>query len=604
MNLLRRFFRFACIFLIVLLLFPYNVSAVASESSLRTPAEFRSRIGDELLMSSLYEADITSLRSAIDQRLLSCEELTAFYLERIDAYNKDYNCFITLCDNALEIARQRDRQLAEGTNEGTLFGIPIVVKDNMDYAGYRTTNGYAFNDDQFVDTNAVVVANLLNEGAIVLGKANMSAGAQVARITRSASVGETKNAYNRAMASGGSSGGTAVSVSLNFAAAGLGTDTNSSLRMPAVLNGCISLRTTFGLFSLDGIQVLNRTRDVPGVISRTVADQVLMLDAMSGGATCFAENLNPNVLNRLKIGVLKELVEPINRVDLNDAYTDDEVIAAFETALDELTACGAEIVTVSMPEIFQLSEATMDNNLSAPKDQLYQAFCKAMEKGGADVAVFPSYMTTPLRSGRDSSGVYYNPMKPHYVTNCYQLSPSASLPEIAIPIGIHSLGAGIGMEIAGFRNEEQLLLDIAYAYTTRYDHRVTPSGAANLYDEVGTVTLPAILAAYEAYLSAPLPAPSSTPSGDPTESATASKIPTSSTTVSTQPASSQPTPSESISPESEPASSVPEAQEPGTRPEWWIGAGISATLILTFLFFRNRQRRCSARATQHYTDHK
>ena len=83
----------------------------------------------ESILSALYEADISSLRNAIDKGLISCEELTSYYLERISLYNKTYNCFITMCDDALDIARQRDEELARGTASGILFGIPVVIKD-------------------------------------------------------------------------------------------------------------------------------------------------------------------------------------------------------------------------------------------------------------------------------------------------------------------------------------------------------------------------------------------------------------------------------------------------------------------------------------------
>lgn len=120
----------------------------------------------------------------------------------------------------------------------------------------------------------------------------MSTGAQDALRSLSKAVGETKNAYSIYLASGGSSGGTAVAVSLNFATVGLGTDTNSSLRIPAALNGCVSLRPTFGLLSLNGIKKLNKTRDTAGAITRTVYDQAVMMDVLTQGKFSYTKNLN------------------------------------------------------------------------------------------------------------------------------------------------------------------------------------------------------------------------------------------------------------------------------------------------------------------------
>ena len=99
-------------------------------------------VEQDTLLSALYEADISAMQKALSLGLVTSVELTQYYLDRIEAYNKPYNCFITICDNALEVARQRDEDRGNGLAKGALFGIPIVIKDNMNYAGYHTTNGY------------------------------------------------------------------------------------------------------------------------------------------------------------------------------------------------------------------------------------------------------------------------------------------------------------------------------------------------------------------------------------------------------------------------------------------------------------------------------
>ena len=256
------------------------------------------------IYAAVYEADIVSLRSALDCGLITSRELTGIYLDRIEKFGGAKKCFITLCDNALEEADKRDAAIAAGT------------------------------------------------GAVILGKTNMSTEAQEARITISRAVGETTNAYDSGMAAGGSSGGTAVSVSLNLAAAGLGTDTNASLRYPAVLNGCVSLRSTFDLVSREGVIKLNGKRDVAGAITRTVYDQAVMLDAITGGIYNFTKRLDPDRLKGARLGVIKELSYPYGSSDRSSANFDPEISAAFEKALSELTECGAEIVEVSMPRIF------------------------------------------------------------------------------------------------------------------------------------------------------------------------------------------------------------------------------------------------------------
>ena len=340
--------------ILLCLLLPMQAFATDTED---IRASFPETDEKQVLLDALYEADIATVREAIGLGLITCRELTEYYLERIDAYEDTFHCFITLCDNALAEADKRDAAIAEGTAEGALFGIPIVVKDNIDYAGYPTTNGYWYYRSAPAES-AAVVQHLLDGGAIILGKTNMSAGAQDAICSVSELGIETFNAYNPELASGGSSGGSAAAVSLNLAVAGLGTDTNVSLRYPSALNGCVSMRPTVGLLERDGCVILNYSRDTPGAITRSVTDQAILLDAMTGGKTNYTENLNAAALEGLRIGVLWELSYPIaGSYNRTESDLDEEIQLAFDNAVSEFIACGAEVVVVSMPDVFYYSSS-------------------------------------------------------------------------------------------------------------------------------------------------------------------------------------------------------------------------------------------------------
>lgn len=450
------------------------------------------------ILASLYDADIPEIREAIDSKKVTCEELTRYYLYRIQKYDNKFNCFISICSDALDVAKERDKELAAGKNSGLLFGVPVVIKDNMDLEGYYTTNGHKIDELTITDSNADVVNYLLREGAVIIAKTNMSTDAQDARVSTSEIAGETQNAYNALLAAGGSSGGTAVAVSLNFAAAGLGTDTNSSLRIPAILNGCVSLRSTFGLISTDGITMLNGSRDVAGAITRTVYDQAVMMDVLTQGEYSYTKNLDKTALKGAKIGILSELTYPITNLseydkttlrtqtwnELNDrakaSNYDSEVLTAFENAVKELEACGAEVVTISMPNLFNLSDKTFNSSKTSLKKALYDDFKKVVKDSGVEAVIFPTYSSTPLKSGKDENGKYWNAWSQVFINNCRTLSPSASIPEMSVLIGQHSSGAGIGMEIASLKNSEQLLLNLAYSYTQNYGHRVTPKTVPHL----------------------------------------------------------------------------------------------------------------------------
>ena len=245
----------------------------------------------------------------------------------------------------------------------------------------------------------------------------MSTAAQDALRSYSAAAGETKNAYNTELAAGGSSGGPAVSVSLNFAAASLGTDTNSSLRIPAALAGCVSLRPTFGLLSNNGIKRLNRTRDIAGAITRTVYDQAIMLDALTYGQYNYTENLDGKALQGLRIGVLEELTYQSGGYR-RTGKIDTEVAYVFERALQIMRDCGAEVVTVSIPNVLSLAEQTMYTNKDSLKQKLYNAFTKALEENKLKVVE----MKTAVGQLNEKS-------KYQFFTAALVQSDSASIPQ-------------------------------------------------------------------------------------------------------------------------------------------------------------------------------
>ncbi len=439
---------------------PMQTVFAEQEKTKKDGAEL-SKAEKESALSSLYEADLSYIRQMIDEGFVTCEELTEYYLERIEEYNLEYNCFITICEDAVEKAVQRDKEMDSGEAKGALFGIPVVVQDNMDMAGYYTTGGYDREEWMIAENNAAAVEYLQREGAVIIGKTNMSTGGESDRITYSHAVGETKNAYNILLASGGFSGGAAAAVSLNFTTVALGTDAGSSLRMPAALNGCISLRSPQGLISAEGIDAVD-DGEVVGVVTRTVYDQAVMMDAFLEGEQGFAEKLNAEAMENARIGVLSELAYPAGGTEETEGTLDREVVEAFENAVEEMENCGADVVTVSA-------------------QGRYEALERVLTEENLDAVVFPSYLSTPLKSGVDEEGRYWDAEEQPFINNSHRLSSAKGLAEITIPIGNHSLGAGIGLEMIAPRGDEQLLLDLAYSYTSKYDHRTAPTGAPDIY---------------------------------------------------------------------------------------------------------------------------
>jgi Asp-tRNA(Asn)/Glu-tRNA(Gln) amidotransferase A subunit family amidase len=217
----------------------------------------------------------------------TAHEVTQAYLDRIAAYDKRgpyLNSLISVNQRALAEADRLDAALkAAGTLTGPLHGIPIIVKDNVDTFDMPTSSGVALFKNFVPRRDSFVVTRVRSAGAIILAKSSLS---ELAMGTidsiNSVLPGFTRNPYNTAYASGGSSGGTGVAITANFGAVGIGTDTGSSVRSPSSINNLVGIRPTVGLVSRTGIVPLDSQRDTAGPMGRSVADVARLLDVMAG----------------------------------------------------------------------------------------------------------------------------------------------------------------------------------------------------------------------------------------------------------------------------------------------------------------------------------
>ena len=216
----------------------------------------------------------------LDKGVITSEELVNLYLDRINTYNSEYNALITLNDKIVEEARNSDNLRKSNQKRGILEGVPIIVKDNIDVYGMPTTGGAKTLSDNYPIEDSDVIKKLKEEGAIVIAKANMSEFAFSAKDSYS-SYGYVYNAYKKGYTSYGSSGGSAVSVALNFGVFALGTDTNSSVRLPASAAGLVGLRPTYNLLSSKGVIPYDITRDTVGILTKTVQDNKIVFNILN-----------------------------------------------------------------------------------------------------------------------------------------------------------------------------------------------------------------------------------------------------------------------------------------------------------------------------------
>ncbi len=315
----------------------------------------------------LTTATIADVQAALETRKLSSEKLTAAYLARIKAYDKQgpaINAVITVNPNAIREARALDRERRAGKVRGPLHGIPVLVKDNYNTADMPTTAGSQLLAGSIPPADAFVVKKLRDAGAIIIAKVNLNefAGSggmtngekdpEIAKLGRAqagfSSMGlQTLNPHALDRVPSSSSGGTGASVAAAFGQFGLGTDTGGSVRGPSSVNGIVGLKTSYGLVSRAGIVPLSLSLDTAGPMARSVSDLAAALSVMAGvdpadpttqmsvgkAEADYTKFLKPGALKGARIGIGRDFMG-----------ADPAVDKITEDAIATLKSLGADIV--------------------------------------------------------------------------------------------------------------------------------------------------------------------------------------------------------------------------------------------------------------------
>jgi amidase len=233
--------------------------------------------------NELVLMDATSLAKAIHSRRVSCTEVMSAYLDHIERLNSKVNAIVALQDHRalLEVARERDNQLARGESMGPLHGFPHAVKDLQAVKGIRTTMGSPILKDFVPASDGLMVERLRNAGAIFIGKTNTPEFG-LGSHTYNPVYGVTRNAYDNARSAGGSSGGAAVALALRMQPVADGSDYGGSLRNPAGWNNVFGFRTSIGRVPNDARDGWLPSMGVTGPMARNVADLAMLLGVQAG----------------------------------------------------------------------------------------------------------------------------------------------------------------------------------------------------------------------------------------------------------------------------------------------------------------------------------
>jgi aspartyl-tRNA(Asn)/glutamyl-tRNA(Gln) amidotransferase subunit A len=305
-------------------------------------------------VNDLHWTTAVEAAQAIADRELSPVELMTALLQRISRLDPKLHAFIRLDgEAAMDAARTAEAEIASGRRRGPLHGVPVGIKDIIDVSGLPTTCHSKILVDNIAAADAVCVSRLRGAGAIVMGKLS----------THEFAIGgpsfdlpwpPARNPWNTDHHPGGSSSGSGAGIAAGLFPMALGSDTGGSVRNPASACGIVGLKPTYGLVSRRGVFPLSFTLDHVGPLTRTVADNALMLDVIAGHdpldpgsaaapAGHYAAGLERGVRG-LRIGFIRHFHE-------TDLPADAEVAAALENVAQTLQGLGAEIRDIRLPTL-------------------------------------------------------------------------------------------------------------------------------------------------------------------------------------------------------------------------------------------------------------
>lgn len=300
----------------------------------------------------MIEKPLSEVAELLKVKEISPTELFQSIKKQIDAREPETNAFITLTlDLAEKQAINAEKEILKGNYKGAIHGVPISIKDLIYTRGIKTTNGSKIDKDFIPNFSAKLLENLVENGAVVVGKTNLHEYAN-GITTENKYYGFTKNPLNLNHTPGGSSGGSAASVAANMAYASVGTDTGGSIRIPASCCGLVGLKPTYGLINSHGVTPLSWSLDHVGPIAKTAKDTELMLLAMLGSTT--AQQIGKSLIDENFNFKNKVVGIPSNYFF---EHIDPEVERNIKKAIKNIEMMGAVVKEISLPNLDKFLDA-------------------------------------------------------------------------------------------------------------------------------------------------------------------------------------------------------------------------------------------------------
>lgn len=445
--------------------------------------------------------DIETLTEAYKTNQLSPVEVTEAILERIS--KDDLNAFITVtADEALAQAKEAEQAIQNKETIGALHGVPIALKDLIYTDGILTTMGSEIFADFIPSYDATVVQKLKEAGAIIVGKLNTQQFAYGATGDRSHK-GPVKNPYNKAKMSGGSSSGSVAAVASYLCYGALGTDTGGSIRIPSSFGNIVGMKPTFGRVSKYGVFPLCWSMDHIGPMTRTVKDNAILLNVLTGydEKDEYTVNREQEDFTRYLNNGIKDSVVGVLPFE-DDPNIHDQVKKRMTDAIDTFRSLGAEVKFVEIPEMTDIMDAfrtVLRSEAYAVHEERLQTDAKYDEEvkerlltgksvtvreyvqakrvreralrrynqilSEVDVLLTPSVPILPADIGQREIDIQGKPVHINLLLN-YFTGPLnlTGLPSMSIPNGFSDCNLPIGLQMIGKAFDEANMYRFAYAF--------------------------------------------------------------------------------------------------------------------------------------------
>ncbi len=440
---------------------------------------------------------IKETKDGLSEKKFSAVELVDGYLGQIKKYNKEYNIFLTVTEDA---AYAKAKEIDKSEKDLPLSGVTVAYKDIFLTEGVRTTAGSKVLEGYIPPYSATSVKRIEEAGGIMIGKLNCDAWAHGSSGENS-DFGSTKNPWNRECTPGGSSSGSGAALSANMCLVTTGTDTCGSIRLPANYGYSVSLKPTYGAISRYGVIAMASSLDCVGPLGRSVEDVETIFNVIKGKDGHDSTVIDPPLKTKkaeLKIGIPKEFF--VEGVDPEIQKTIDEAIKIFKKE-------GIEIKEVSLPSTkyaiscyYIIQPAEVSSNLGrfdgirygGGRDSFgdeakrrimlgtyvlssgyYDAYyltamkvrtkiCLETEKvfNEVDAMIAPVAPTPPFKLGEKIS----DPLS-MYLTDIYAATANLSgIPSLALPSGFSKKGLPLGFQLMGPRFSENTLFELGKRY--------------------------------------------------------------------------------------------------------------------------------------------